>query len=75
MSIMSPLFNWRRRALVAENRLRQLGADRLADPVSDDRYLVATLAHQDGHEPVMVDDVNAARARLIEQGSESWVNA
>lgn len=59
---MDALFNWKRRALKAENKLHQLGVETPSSEVSDDFYLVNTLEKKDGS-TVHMDELNAARDR------------
>lgn len=68
MTTTNALFNWKRRALIAENKLRKMGVHVPGMQPDDDWYLVNTLEHQDGHTPVTIDELNDARERLIEQG-------
>lgn len=60
---MDALFNWKRRALIAENRLRQLGENFGGMEPTDDFYIENTLQKKDGS-PLHIDELNAARARM-----------
>lgn len=63
---MDAVFNWKRRALIAEQRLRDAGLHVTVEEWGDDEYLVATLQHKDVSRPVHVDDLAAARRRVLQ---------